>query len=140
MIPQSTLNELVQLCVVRSEAAAQFKEAIKAQAALYEVHPTALRRYVSALAVDEIEELEREINATRELISSRRKGAFKTPIRYFSARRSWCATTCTIARTSRRRISRRSGQPMRRSSSLPHTFPRRAFPPCIGGCRRAACA
>jgi hypothetical protein len=68
MIPQSTVNELVQLCVVRSEAAAQFKEAIKAQALLYEVHPTALRRYVAAIAEDTLEELRNETLATRDLI------------------------------------------------------------------------
>jgi hypothetical protein len=69
-VPNSVTEELRLLRTRMNSAAAEFREAIKVQSGKYKVKPTALRRYVNALASDKVDEVRAETDDLERLIGS----------------------------------------------------------------------
>ena len=73
MIPQSTIDELVDLRSMAKLASEAFSDAVAAQAEKHQVNKAALRKYVSALEAATLGKLDEEMNGVLELIEKSEK-------------------------------------------------------------------
>lgn len=67
-VPERVIDELRQARTTAKDYAQAFADAVKAQAEKYRVKPGALRRYVTALEADKLEELDAETDDLDRLI------------------------------------------------------------------------
>jgi hypothetical protein len=68
-VPDGVIEELRRLRTEAKDHAAAFKEATKVQAAKFRIKPSALRRYVAALADDKIVVVTEETNDLERLLA-----------------------------------------------------------------------
>lgn len=69
-VPQGVVDELCRTKTIANDYAQAFGDAVKAQAEKHQVKPGALRRYISALVGDKIEEAEAEAEDLTRLIEA----------------------------------------------------------------------
>ena len=67
-IPPRVVEELVSARTYAKDASEAFGDAIKAQAAKYQLKPAALRKYVAALEADKLDEAKVETEQLADLI------------------------------------------------------------------------
>jgi len=68
VVPQRVIDELVESRRVAHDYAAGFGDALKAQAEKHGVKVGALRRYVTAIATDSVEEVDAEMDDLARLL------------------------------------------------------------------------
>jgi hypothetical protein len=71
-VPERVVEELRNLRTRANDAVAQWREACKVQAEKYQLKPSALRKFVNALASDKVDALEAECADVTSLIESQR--------------------------------------------------------------------
>lgn len=69
-VPPRVVEELRKLRTAANEGATDFREAVKVQADKHKVKPAALRRYITALARDQVDEARAEAEDLSELIGA----------------------------------------------------------------------
>jgi hypothetical protein len=69
-VPQPVIDELRQACRTAADFTQAFGDACKAQAEKYKIKPKALRRYITALEGDKLDEAEAEAEDLQALIEA----------------------------------------------------------------------